>query len=117
LFLVDQTDDMFVTRPNVLKTVTHEDVTFAELGGALVHDSTSGVAHFSCAGEPEWIRMIRSLMSYIPSNNLDHPPRITPVDSPTRAEEALDTMIPDNPNKPYDMKEAIRHIDDDGDFF
>src|SRR3989475_539307 len=117
IFMVEQTSYMFVTGPNVLKTVTHEDVTFEELGGALVHNSTSGVAHFSCPGEPECIRMIRTLMSYIPSNNLDDPPRITPVDSPTRAEEALDTTIPDNPNKPYDMKEVIRHIVDDGDFF
>src|SRR5260370_2022745 len=117
IFMVEQTSYMFVTGPNVLKTVTHEDVTFEELGGAMVHNSTSGVAHFSCPGEPECIRMIRTLMSYIPSNNLDDPPRITPVDSPTRAEEALDTIIPDNPNKPYDMKEVIRHIVDDADFF
>src|SRR5947209_14632947 len=115
IFMVEQTSYMFVTGPNVLKTVTHEDVTFEELGGALVHNSTSGVAHFSCPGEPECIRMIRTLVSYIPSNNLDDPPRITPVDSPTRAEEALDTIIPNNPNKPYDMKEVIRYIVDDGD--
>src|SRR5438270_356995 len=117
IFMVEQTSYMFVTGPNVLKTVTHEDVTFEELGGALVHNSTSGVAHFSCPGEPECIRMIRTLMSYIPSNNLDDPPRITPVDSPTRAEEALDTIVPVNPNKPYDIKAVIRHIVDDGDFF
>src|SRR5437764_10455945 len=115
--MVEQTSYMFVTGPNVLKTVTHEDVTFEDLGGALVHNRTSGVAHFSCPGEPECIRMIRTLMSYIPSNNLDDPPRITPVDSPTRAEEALDTIIPDNTNKPYDMKEVIRYIVDDAEFF
>src|SRR5881394_3054843 len=103
IFMVEQTSYMFVTGPNVLKTVTHEDVTFDDLGGALVHNSTSGVAHFSCPGEPECIRMIRTLMSFLPSNNLDDPPRITPLDSPTRTEEALDTIIPDNPNKPYDM--------------
>src|SRR5437867_5195987 len=117
IFMVEQTSYMFVTGPNVLKTVTHEDVTFEELGGAMVHNSTSGVAHFSCPSEPDCIRMLRTLMSYVPSNNLEDPPRITPVDSPTRAEEALDTIIPDNPNKPYDMKEVIRHIVDDGDFF
>ena len=117
IFMVEQTSYMFVTGPNVLKTVTHEDVTLEELGGAMVHNSTSGVAHFSCPGEPECIRMIRTLMSYIPSNNLDDPPRITPVDSPTRTEETLDTIIPDNPNKPYDMKEVIRYIVDDAEFF
>src|ERR1700693_4524254 len=109
--------DMFVTGPNVLKTVTHEDVTFEQLGGSMVHNSTSGVAHFSCPSEPDCIRMIRQLMSFIPSNNLEDPPRFVPVDSPTRAEEALNTIIPDNPNKPYDMKAVIKYIVDDGDFF
>ena len=108
IFMVEQTSYMFVTGPNVLKTVTHEDVTFEELGGAMVHNSKSGVAHFSCPGEPDCIRMIRQLMSYIPSNNLEDPPRITPKDSPTRAEEALNSIIPDNPNKPYDMKAVIQ---------
>ncbi len=117
IFMVEQTSYMFVTGPNVLKTVTHEDVTFEELGGAMVHNSTSGVAHFSCPSEPDCIRMIRQLMSYIPSNNLEDPPRITPTDSPARAEEALNTIIPDNPNKPYDMKDVIKLVVDDGDFF
>src|SRR5450759_2547780 len=117
IFMVEHTSYMFVTGPNVLKTVTHEDVTFEELGGAIIHNSTSGVAHFACPGEPECIRMIRTLMSFIPSNNLADPPRITPVDSPTRSEVALDSIIPDNPNKPYDMKAVIGHIVDDGDFF
>src|SRR5690242_19262248 len=117
IFMVEQTSYMFVTGPNVLKTVTHEDVTFEELGGAMVHNSTSGVAHFSCPSEPDCIRMIRHLMSYIPSNNLEDPPRITPKDSPTRAEEALNSIIPDNPNKPYDIKTAIKYIVDDGEFF
>src|SRR6266571_8745748 len=117
IFMVEQTSYMFVTGPNVLKTVTHEDVTFEELGGAMVHNSTSGVAHFSCPSEPDCIRMIRRLLSYIPLNNVDDPPRITPVDVPTRAEEALDSIVPDNPNKPYDMKTAIQLIVDDGDFF
>src|SRR5438128_39789 len=117
IFMVEQTSYMFVTGPNVLKTVTHEDVTFEELGGAMVHNSTSGVAHFACPGEPECIHMIRTLISYIPSNNLEDPPRFTPLDSPTRTEEALDTIIPDNPNKPYDMKAVIGYIVDDGNFF
>jgi propionyl-CoA carboxylase beta chain len=108
---------MFVTGPNVLKTVTHEDVTFEQLGGSMVHNSTSGVAHFSCPSEPDCIRMIRQLMSFIPSNNLEDPPRFVPVDVPTRAEEALNTIIPDNPNKPYDMQEIIKYIVDDSNFF
>ncbi len=117
IFMVEQTSYMFVTGPNVLKTVTHEDVTFEELGGAMVHNSKSGVAHFSCPGEADCIRMIRQLMSYIPLNNLEDPPRIVPTDSPTRAEEELNTIVPDNPNKAYDMKAVIKHIVDDADFF
>src|SRR5438034_741488 len=117
IFMVEQTSYMFVTGPNVLKTVTHEDVTFEELGGSMVHNSTSGVAHFSCPSEPDCIRMIRRLLSYIPSNNVDDSPRFIPVDLPTRAEEALNTIIPDNPNKPYDMQEIIKYIVDDGNFF
>ncbi len=117
IFMVEQTSYMFVTGPNVLKTVTHEDVTFEELGGAMVHNSTSGVAHFSCPGEAECIRQIRTLLSYIPSNNVEDAPLLTPIDSPTRTEEALDGIIPDNPNKPYDMKTVIRYIVDEGIFF
>ncbi|GCE47508.1 propionyl-CoA carboxylase beta chain [Thermosporothrix hazakensis] len=117
IFMVENTSYMFVTGPNVVKTVTHEDVTFEQLGGARVHSSTSGVSHFACPSEPECIRMIRQLLSYLPLNNMEDPPRITPNDSPTRVEEALDSIIPDNPNKPYDMKTIIRHIVDDGEFF
>src|SRR5438046_5903692 len=117
IFMVEQTSYMFVTGPNVLKTVTHEDVTFEQLGGAMVHNSTSGVAHFSCPSEPDCIRMIRQLMNFILSNNLEDPPKFVPVDVPTRAEEALNTIIPDNPNKPYNMQEVIKSIVDDGNFF
>jgi acetyl-CoA carboxylase carboxyltransferase component len=117
IFMVQESSYMFVTGPNVLKTVTHEDVTFEELGGARVHNSTSGVAHFSCPSEPECLRMIRQLLSYLPANNLDDPPRITPTDSPTRIVEELDTIIPDNPSKPYDMKAVIHALVDNTDFF
>src|SRR5581483_8987613 len=96
---------------------THEDVTFEELGGAKVHNSTSGVAHFACPSEPDCVRMIRQLMSYIPSNNLDDPPRVTPSDQPNRSEEELNSIIPDNPSKPYDMKAVINYIVDNGEFF
>jgi acetyl-CoA carboxylase carboxyltransferase component len=117
IFMVENTSHMFVTGPDVLKTVTHEDVTFEELGGAMVHNATSGVAHFACPSEPDCIRMIRQLMSYLPANNMEDAPRVTPKDSPTRAEAELDSIVPDNPNKPYDMKNIIRLVVDDGDFF
>ncbi|MGH2480085.1 MAG: acyl-CoA carboxylase subunit beta, partial [Ktedonobacteraceae bacterium] len=117
IFMVEQTSYMFVTGPNVLKTVTHEDVTFEELGGAMVHNATSGVANFACPSEPDCMRMIRQLMGFLPANNMEDAPRITPKDSPARAEAALDTIIPDHPNKPYDMKAVIQHIVDDGAFF
>ena len=117
IFMVEETSYMFVTGPNVVKAVTHEDVTFEELGGARVHNSTSGVAHFSCPSEPDCMLMLRQLMSYIPSNNLEDPPHIIPTDSPQRIIEELNTIIPDNPNKPYDMKTVIEQIVDDGEFF
>ncbi|MDQ2885512.1 MAG: acyl-CoA carboxylase subunit beta [Chloroflexota bacterium] len=117
IFMVEETSYMFVTGPNVVKAVTHEDVTFEALGGARVHNSVSGVAHFACPSEPDCIRMLRQLMSFIPSNNLEDAPRIIPTDSPKRVAEELDTIIPDNPSKPYDMKQVIGHIVDDGDFF
>lgn len=117
IFMIENTSHMFVTGPDVLKTVTHEDVTFEELGGAMVHNATSGVAHFACPSEPDCLRMIRQLMSYLPANNMEDAPRIAPKDAPTRAEVALDTIIPDNPNKPYDMKAVIQHIVDDNVFF
>jgi acetyl-CoA carboxylase carboxyltransferase component len=117
IFMVDKTSYMFVTGPNVIKTVTHEDVTFEELGGAMVHNATSGVAHFFAPNEAECLRMVRTLLSYLPSNNLDDPPRVVPTDSPTRSAPELDTIVPDNPNKPYDMKAVIRHIVDNGVFF
>ncbi len=117
IFMVEETSHMFVTGPNVVKSVTHEDVTFEELGGAQIHNSKSGVAHFACPSEADCIRMIRQLMAYLPSNNVDDPPHIVPTDTPKRAEVALDTIIPDNPNKPYDMTSVIKYIVDDGDFF
>ena len=117
IFMVEETSHMFVTGPNVVKSVTHEDVTFEELGGAQIHNSKSGVAHFACPSEADCIRMIRQLMAYLPSNNVDDPPHIVPTDTPKRAEAALDTIIPDNPNKPYDMTSVIQYIVDDGDFF
>jgi propionyl-CoA carboxylase beta chain len=117
IFMVEGTSHMFVTGPNVLKTVTHEDVTFDQLGGATVHNATSGVAHFALPNEAECLRAIRTLLSYLPSNNVDDPP-VMPCDDPAnRVDEELDEIIPDNPNKPYDMKEVIRRVVDRGSFF
>src|SRR5450432_2042974 len=117
IFMVEETSYMFVTGPNVVKTVTHEDVLFEALGGASVHNSTSGVAHFASPSEADCLNMVRQLMSYIPSNNLEDAPRIIPIDSPRRVIEELDTIIPDSSSKPYDMKTVIGHIVDDGEFF
>jgi acetyl-CoA carboxylase carboxyltransferase component len=101
----------------VLKTVTHEDVTFESLGGAQVHNSVSGVAHFLMPGEAECLRALRTLLSYLPSNNVDDAPTLPTDDPIDRADEALDDIIPDNPNKPYDMKDVIRRVVDRGSYF
>ncbi|MFC1499867.1 acyl-CoA carboxylase subunit beta [Candidatus Zixiibacteriota bacterium] len=110
------TSYMFVTGPNVVKTVTHEDVTFEELGGADAHATLSGVAHFAADSEVEALEGIRTLMGYLPGNNREDPPRISCDDPHDRAETDLDTLVPENPNKPYDMGEVIRKVVDFGDF-
>lgn len=115
--MVKGTSYMFVTGPNVVKTVTHEEVTSDELGGALTHATKSGVAHFACESEVACLQSIRKLFSFIPSNNMDDPPRTVCRDDVNRKEALLDTIIPENPNKPYDMKQVIRAVVDDGDFF
>ncbi len=117
IFMVEGTSYMFVTGPNVVKTVTHEEVSFQDLGGAGVHSSKSGVAHFACKDEIATFQAVRKLMSYVPLNNLEDPPYLETSDPPDRADEALDTIVPDNPNKPYDMKEIITRVVDDRDFF
>jgi len=104
---------MFVTGPNVVKTVTHEDVTFEDLGGADVHAGTSGVAHFAYDSEPECLAGIRALVGYLPSNNLDDPPLVPTEDPADRRSEALLDLIPDTATKPYDMHEVIRQVVDD----
>src|SRR5678809_1480762 len=116
-YMVRKTSYMFVTGPNVVKTVTHEDVTMEELGGADTHHQTSGVAHFACDSEPECLQAIRDLFQYVPSNNVDEPPRGRGTDPRDRRDEALLDIVPDNPNKPYDMHEVIRRIVDDGTFY
>jgi len=108
---------MFVTGPKVVKTVTGEDVTDEKLGGAMVHASKSGVTHFMVDSEQEGILLIRKLMSYLPSNNFEDPPYVPTDDPITRKEDSLNHIIPDNPNKPYDVKDVIHAIVDDNEFF
>jgi acetyl-CoA carboxylase carboxyltransferase component len=117
IFMVKNTSYMFITGPDVVKSVTHEDVTFEQLGGADVHNTKSGVAHFASDNEADCLYMIRKLLSYLPQNNLEDPPFVVTQDDPLRMEEALNSIVPDSPNKPYDMKEVIRLVADEGSFF
>jgi propionyl-CoA carboxylase beta chain len=117
VFMVDQTSYMFVTGPDVLKTVTHEDVTKEKLGGADTHNSVSGVGHFKAATDTECIQMIRELLSFLPSNNREDAPRRPTADPATRADAALDSLVPAEPNLPYDMKDLLRRVVDDAYFF
>jgi propionyl-CoA carboxylase beta chain len=106
---------MFITGPDVVKTVTGEDVSFEELGGATTHATRSGVAHFTAPDEASCLEDARYLLSFLPQNNLDSPPFAAPRDPVDREDESLDTLIPDSPNKPYDMKQVIGRVVDDGD--
>jgi propionyl-CoA carboxylase beta chain len=115
--MVAETSYMFVTGPDVIKTVTHEDVTKEELGGSMTHNSVSGVGHFVAADDKECIQMIRELLSYLPQNNRDDPPRRPCTDPADRADAALDNIVPAESNLPYDMKDVIHRIVDDGRFF
>lgn len=117
ILMVKKTSYMFVTGPNVVKTVTHEDITSEELGGAETHATESGVAHFACENEIDCIDKIKTLLGFLPSNNMEDPPVVRTDDPPDRCEEALKTLIPDSPEKPYDMREVIGLIVDDGIFF
>jgi propionyl-CoA carboxylase beta chain len=117
VMMVEGTSHMFITGPNVVKTVTHEEVTFDELGGAAIHGAKSGVSHFTAASDQEALAMVRELLSFIPLNNQEDPPHYPPTDDPARAELALDSIIPDQPNKPYDIKEVITRVVDHGKFF
>jgi propionyl-CoA carboxylase beta subunit len=117
IFMVDHTSHMFVTGPDVIKTVTHEDVTKEKLGGAETHNSISGVAHFLAHDDAECLRMIRELVSYIPSNNVDDAPPRPSNDPIDRADAALDTLVPVDSHMPYDIKDIIHRVVDDGDFF
>lgn len=117
IVMVKDTSYMFITGPDVIKTVTHEDVTKEELGGAMTHNSTSGVAHFAAENEEDCLRLIRELLSFIPSNNMDDPPRIACDDPVDRADESLNTVVPPESNKPYDIRQIITKVVDNAYFF
>ncbi len=116
IFMVNESSHMFVTGPDVIRTVTHEDVSKEELGGAVTHTSKSGVAHFSGENEEQTLMMVRELISFIPSNNMEDPPHKVTTDPVDRKEESLNDIIPADPNKPYDMKDIIFKIIDDEHF-
>ncbi|MGE5542860.1 MAG: acyl-CoA carboxylase subunit beta, partial [Bacillota bacterium] len=113
-FMVEGVSNMFITGPQVIKAVTGEEVSPAELGGATVHNRVSGVAHFWAADEKQCFSMLRTLLSYIPSNNLEDPPAVEANDDPGRSDESLRDLVPAEPNKPYDMKDLINAVVDAG---
>ena len=117
ILMVKNTSFMHITGPEVIRAVTREEVTSEELGGAMVHNQKSGVAHFAAEDEEDCTYQIRKLLSYLPQNNMEDPPFVPSDDPPDRMDESLDSLIPENPNRPYDMKDVIRRVVDDGDFF
>ena len=117
VFMVKGSSYMFVTGPDVIRAVTHEEVTFEELGGASTHGTTSGVAHFAAESEDECLALIRELLSFLPQNNLEDPPVRQSLDPPDRVDEELQSVVPDQPNKPYDIKDIVRPVLDDRYFF
>src|SRR5450631_1532780 len=117
VLMVDKTSYMFITGPDVIRTVTHEDVTKDQLGGAMTHNETSGVAHFLAHDDAECLSMVRELLSFLPSNNLDEPPRKVCTDPVDRADAALDKIVPAQSNQPYDIKDVIHAVVDDAYFF
>ncbi len=117
IIMVKNSSYMFITGPDVVKQVLNEDVTFEDLGGASVHSSISGVCHFVADDETQSLTMVRELLSYLPQNNMEDPPPLPTTDDPLRTESALDTIVPENPNQPYDIKRVIELIVDDGHFF
>jgi propionyl-CoA carboxylase beta chain len=117
VFMVKETSHMFITGPDVIKTVTGEEVDFESLGGAMSHNTKSGVAHFASDDEDQCLEDTRYLLSFLPQNNLETPPRVQPTDDPLRQDEELDHIVPDSSNKPYDMRDVVRLVVDDGEFF
>jgi propionyl-CoA carboxylase beta chain len=117
ILMVKKTSYMFVTGPDVIRTVTHEEVTKEKLGGAETHNQVSGVAHFAAESDDDCIALIRELLSFLPSNNMEEPPRVATSDDVNRVDAQLDTFIPESPNQPYEMRELIKTIADEGHFF
>ncbi|MFO8033524.1 MAG: carboxyl transferase domain-containing protein [Desulfohalobiaceae bacterium] len=117
VFMVKNSSYMFITGPEVIKSVTGEEVTFEDLGGALVHNQKSGVAHFVCESDEDALRQIQRLLSFLPLNNMEDPPLQESTDDPSREDPNLDSIVPDSANQAYDMQEVIRSLVDDGDFF
>ena len=117
IYMVKNTSQMFITGPAVIKSVTAEEVTAEALGGAMTHNTKSGVAHFAADNEDDCIKQIRYLLSFLPSNNMEDAPIVETGDDPDRQDESLNTVVPDNPNAPYDMKDVIRSIVDNGEFY
>jgi propionyl-CoA carboxylase beta chain len=117
IFMVKETSHMFITGPDVIKTVTGEEVTFEDLGGASAHSTKSGVANYVAEDEKHCIQMVRYLMSFLPQNNMEDPPYFPSADPPDRRAQELVDLMPDEPNRPYDMHDVIRHVVDDGEFF
>ena len=116
IFMVKETSYMFITGPDVVKAVTGEDVTFEELGGAMTHFTKSGTAHFAAEDEDECFDLVRQLLSFLPPNNMEDPPHRVPTDDPRREDMSLLDVVPDNPNQPYDIREVIKRVVDDGEF-
>ena len=117
IFMVRNSSYMFVTGPEVVKAVTHEDVSFEDLGGAGIHSETSGVCHVATDTEADTLYLLRKLLTYLPQNNMEDPPFVPSTDDPLRMAEELDSLVPDDPSKPYNIKDAIQLIVDDGHFF
>src|SRR5512147_2262559 len=117
IFMVKNTSYMFITGPEVIKAVTGEEISFEDLGGARAHSEKSGVAHFACESDADCIAQIKRLLSYLPANNMEDPPVAASGDDPRRTAPELDGIIPDNPSKAYDMKDVIRAVVDNGEFF
>ena len=117
IMMVKESSHMFITGPDVIKTVTGEEVGFEELGGAMTHNSKSGVAHLAAEDEDSLLEDTRYLLSFLPQNNLEMAPRVAPTDDPQRMDDSLDSMVPENANKPYDMREVVKTVVDDGEFF
>lgn len=117
IYMVDKTSQMFITGPAVIKSVTYEEVTAEALGGAYTHNSKSGVAHFMASDEKNCLEQIRYLLSFLPSNNMEETPMMETGDDPDRQDDSLNSVIPDNPNAPYDMKDVITALVDNGEFY